>query len=477
MLSLAMMPGRVYLSYGAEKTDGINKNSSSVQEEEIEETVAACLKNLDALESHKKTVRAMLEEAAKKKEEREKAAENKTGSKSKDKTDTKTDIKVSAKEKTKADASIENESPSLEMIGGYQLPAVLKSGLLGLIRDTENEGYHTGMVMIDIRTGKGIAYNAEQYFYSASTIKGPYMVSLAAEEPDKAKKDEKTIEAIARTSDNNLYSNLFKAHGTKNYKLWCVNAGADYKITQSQYTDYTAEDLARLWLENYAYFSSGKEYAETAGAWFENPNQSPIHKVLGRVYTTRTKAGWIGQNMKASNDAGIVYAGNSPYVIAILSDYGDRLNKLEPYVHVFEEIHADIIGEKSSLIEAEKAEKAAKERAEKAKAEKEAAEKEQKEAEEKAGKAKTEMETAEKAQKEAEEKAEKAKEEIKAAEEELKAAEEQAEKARIEKEAAEQAKKEAEEQAEQAKAEKESAEKLQKEAEELVGKLETETHE
>ena len=32
--------------------------------------------------------------------------------------------------------------------------------------------------MVDLHTGQGISYNSQKEFYSASTIKGPYVVCL-----------------------------------------------------------------------------------------------------------------------------------------------------------------------------------------------------------------------------------------------------------------------------------------------------------
>lgn len=237
----------------------------------------------------------------------------------------------------------------IEAIGEYELPAVRKATLTRLIEKTQKEGFHIGFVMIDIRTGKGVAYNAEKEFYSASSVKAPFIISAAARKPEKIDTYEKTMLTVAVTSDNNLYSSLYNTFGTLNYKLWGMKSGAKSSFTKSQYTDYSAADLARLWLQSYEYITTDKENGSRVGSWFENPNYSAIHAVLKDIYTTQTKAGWISMSLQAAADAGIVYAGDSPYITAILSDYPGRLDKLEPFVKILEEIHADISGVRDAL--------------------------------------------------------------------------------------------------------------------------------
>ena len=82
------------------------------------------------------------------------------------------------------------------------------------------------------------------------------------------------------------------------------------------------------------------------GALFETPNRSAIQPVLGKAYKTQTKGGWIAERVSASADAGIVYAGKHPYVLALVSDYPSDLRKLEPYVALMNRIHMELTGDR-----------------------------------------------------------------------------------------------------------------------------------
>ena len=75
--------------------------------------------------------------------------------------------------------------------GGYILPSDLKNELQELIGITEKDKKRIGFLLVDIASGQGVACNAEEPFYSASTIKAPYIFSLAAKETGFLEKYEK----------------------------------------------------------------------------------------------------------------------------------------------------------------------------------------------------------------------------------------------------------------------------------------------
>lgn len=241
-----------------------------------------------------------------------------------------------------------------ESLGGYEAPEEQIYQIRKWIKDFQFHGYTLGFIMIDIPTGKGIAYNPKQEYYSASSVKGPYMVSLIANEKDVLKEWGDIIEEIAHTSDNGCYSMLFRNFGEEYYNAWCDEAQASaYMYNGYNYTYYSPEGLARLWMLNYKFFTTDPDMGETAGELFENPEYSLIHKTLYPIYKTRSKSGWINIGESSAIDSGIIYAGDHPYLLTVLSDFGGDIEKFTPLVYQIERIHQDIIAEDSLSVSKE----------------------------------------------------------------------------------------------------------------------------
>ena len=230
----------------------------------------------------------------------------------------------------------------IQVIGNWELPLCDERALERLLEATEKAGRHLGLVMIDIRTGRGVAVNADREFYGASSIKGPFIISLAAMKPKTLEKQKNAFRAIAVNSDNGSYINLVHVYGRKYYDSWREAVNAEAPLTAGDFANLTAEDLARLWLLNYQYITENRRCGEPMGVLFETPNRSAIQPILGKKYKTQTKGGWIAESIAASADAGIVYAGEHPYIIAVVSDYPSDLKKLEPYVELMERIHTEM---------------------------------------------------------------------------------------------------------------------------------------
>lgn len=232
----------------------------------------------------------------------------------------------------------------IEILGDWELSADHEARLKALLENTRKKGFHVGIVMIDVHTGKGIAVHGKREFYSASSIKGPYIVSLAAMYPKTVKTRMDSFRAVAVNSDNAVYSGLVNQYGRKHYNAWRKAADADAPLDRGHYASVSAEALTQLWLLNYQFFTTNRKNGWPMGELFERPNYSAIKPVLGGRYQTQTKAGWIGEKVNAAADAGIVYAGDDPYILAIVSDYRGTLQRLEPYVGLMDEIHAQITG-------------------------------------------------------------------------------------------------------------------------------------
>ena len=238
-----------------------------------------------------------------------------------------------------------------ESIGGYVPSEETVYELRQLLHEFQDHGFNMGIVMFDIKSGKGIAYNPKQEFYSASSVKGPYMASLIANEKNVMDEWGDVITEIAHSSDNSCYNMLFREFGEYYYNDWCDQAQASaYMYNGYQYTYYSAEGLARLWLMNYKLFTTDPDVGEIAGRLFEAPEYSLIHKALYPVYKTRSKSGWINTGEVSAIDSGIIYAGDHPYLMTILSDFGGDIERFTPYAYELEKIHQDIVKQEGTSV-------------------------------------------------------------------------------------------------------------------------------
>ncbi len=215
--------------------------------------------------------------------------------------------------------SISSEK-EITAFGNSELTEEKKNLLQCEIDKVTKKGYKTGFVVMNLKNLSGFSYNADEKIYSASTIKGPYVVSLVKSDNAVLEKEKKRIEAVLVRSSNYDYEYLRDRYGDKCFIDFSSNTGNGLKIdTTRNYQYLTPKNLAHLWLGNYLFFESG-EAGEKLGKAFENPQVSPINKVFSDEFVTRTKAGWITKNKThVTNDAGIVYTENGDYLIVIMT--------------------------------------------------------------------------------------------------------------------------------------------------------------
>ncbi|HFI0620262.1 TPA: GBS Bsp-like repeat-containing protein [Streptococcus suis] len=206
----------------------------------------------------------------------------------------------------------------------------------------EGQGYGVGFKLMDINSRFGIEYNAGNKYYGASTIKGPYVASLTSLNPATTASERRAMLNILHYSSNEDYINLRSRYGSNSIYNWGSQTGIPQSSLRDFYPYLSANDLFGLWQTNYKYFNSSAKGKEV-GSWFQNPNLSPIHSVLGSSYKTQTKAGWIGlPGYRSASDGGIVYTPKGNYILSIMSNADGRLGLLNPTVSALHNIHQQI---------------------------------------------------------------------------------------------------------------------------------------
>lgn|GEM_PF-1444714 len=209
--------------------------------------------------------------------------------------------------------------------------------------DSLERSYTVSFVMIDIATGKGIMYNPNDKLYTASSIKGPFAVSLSYYDPEGAEQYASTITSMISVSNNDAYSSLSSIYGRTYIQQWCEECGVDPEPFRYKYAMITSSQLALLWLRNYEYFSSD-DCSDEFRTLFEGTLNSIISETLGQTYTVRSKAGWmigiVSGKHDATVDAGVVYAYNGDYVMVIMTSVPSGMNRLENLTVILDSIHS-----------------------------------------------------------------------------------------------------------------------------------------
>lgn len=210
-------------------------------------------------------------------------------------------------------------------------------------------GYSVGFLMMDLNTGMGVASNVDADYYSASTVKGPYVASVYdkafGSSTAAAAAWQRVLSDTCVWSSNEDYLYLRGTFGSGIFADWLYEAGVDPSHASTSYTWYSPRELGKMWLSMYDYFGSAGAAGQQMSSLFSHGYYSSIYYELGDRYAVRSKPGWYPQAWPytATNDAGIVYAGDDPYLVVVLSNAPERLDLVRSMVRALDAVHADMV--------------------------------------------------------------------------------------------------------------------------------------
>ncbi len=214
----------------------------------------------------------------------------------------------------------------INTLGGFVLSEDDKTSVDRALKKIEDNGYEAGLFVMDINTLQGFTYNADVPFYSASTVKAPYIVSVVKSNNSVLEREKSSIKSILKYSSNSSYASLRTRYGNDCFYYWTAEMPADIEeVTSDYYQDLSPRQLAHMWFKSYFFFESS-ETGALLGEMLEEPEISPINKALSDKHKTRSKAGWYdSRSLNVTNDAGIVYTDDRTYLIVVMttapSDY------------------------------------------------------------------------------------------------------------------------------------------------------------
>lgn len=218
----------------------------------------------------------------------------------------------------------------------------------------EQAGFAVGYAMLDLSTGVSVSYNADAQFYSASSIKGPYVTSVVRYElGDSAQSSEGSrISAIIESSDNAAYSNMRDAYGNSSFAALVDASGAAQmpshgatsavakaaaaqsgaSITDNKYEFFTPNQMLALWQQCYEFLSSGEPGASWLASVFETPETSAIRVTAGTLGTTWSKAGWYpagDAGFGTTVDAGVVRTSTGDVLVSVMTTEPENFAAIE----------------------------------------------------------------------------------------------------------------------------------------------------
>lgn len=202
-----------------------------------------------------------------------------------------------------------------------------QESLAAATQNIEGGGYTVGFTLINLNTGKGIAYNLDSRVYGASSFKGPYAAFLCQHLGDDDASYPSGSEAAGSGvsssiyslmqpmilySDNSAFSSLRNTYDSAGFAEWLNSCGVDSEIMHdTHFPRYSARESALLWLHTYQYLKTNTPTAQNLASLYEQTNVSFIRSGVSDdegVEAVLNKAGWCAGSERFTGlcDAGLI---------------------------------------------------------------------------------------------------------------------------------------------------------------------------
>lgn len=202
-----------------------------------------------------------------------------------------------------------------------------QGSLAAATQNIEGGGYTVGFTLINLNTGKGIAYNLDSRVYGASSFKGPYAAYLCQHLGDNdisypsgseaagsgvPSSIYSLIQPMILYSDNSAFSSLRNSYDSAGFAEWLNSCGVDSEIMHdTHFPRYSARESALLWLRTYQYLKTNTPTAQNLASLYEQTNVSFIRSGVSddeEVEAVLNKAGWCSGRERFTGlcDAGLI---------------------------------------------------------------------------------------------------------------------------------------------------------------------------
>lgn len=230
--------------------------------------------------------------------------------------------------------------------------------LLRAIGEVEADGYHVAVSLCDLSGTELLGYDQDSALYPASSIKGPYVMSVWRElsgGPSSFLRGR--TEALLGWSDNDAYRALQQAYGPGPIRRLAEETGCDlswyggssYSWSQWYYPRVSPHDLCRLWQGCVGWLFGGSGEATEIQSYFFEREVSPLRDALPYVVTTYSKAGWLDEggdydSTPAAVDAGVVmWPDGRAYIVAVMTDTEEDMEAVSRIAACVDRCHYAIV--------------------------------------------------------------------------------------------------------------------------------------
>lgn len=229
--------------------------------------------------------------------------------------------------------------------GAAPLSEEQQESLAAATQNIEGGGYTVGFTLINLNTGKGIAYNLDSRVYGASSFKGPYAAYLCqhlgdndasypsgneAAGPGVSSSIYSLMQPMILYSDNSAFSSLRNSYDSAGFAEWLNSCGVDPEIMHdTHFPRYSARESALLWLHTYQYLKTNTPTAQNLASLYEQTNVSFIRSGVSDdegVEAVLNKAGWCAGRERFTGlcDAGLIKCTDgTTYLISTMTNSPD----------------------------------------------------------------------------------------------------------------------------------------------------------
>lgn len=206
--------------------------------------------------------------------------------------------------------------------------------LLTIIDSFHEEERSLSFILLDLYSENIFCLNPEASYYSASTIKGPYVAALNKFSPEIVSDNTKDLmKNTIMWSSNEDFETLHFLYGNDAlYEMTAYTDVSESIIDKYNWYPYlTPKELTKLWIGIYWYFfEDTNENSKWCQTLYTDSVESFIGSALSKDYTVYSKPGWyIDWEDVSRNDAGILLTDDHAYILTIMSDAFDSYEELE----------------------------------------------------------------------------------------------------------------------------------------------------
>ncbi len=247
------------------------------------------------------------------------------------------------------------EGTSAEAVNASNAYGVLTQA----IGEFEDTGDKVSFAVRDLTTDNTLTYDSGRPQYPASSIKAPYTCAVYELLLEKGEASYEEIRPLAEEtileSSDEAYRELHERYGMEIFSTWLQEAN----VAPGEYSSYgemliwnyphlNTDQLLAMWLHIYDYLQTDTPFAQHLGSLLEAREVSAMRNALGKEVKTQSKMGWFEYfgdffSEPATVEAGIVYAPEGTYAVAVMTTAPAQIAELEPIFTALARAHYEMI--------------------------------------------------------------------------------------------------------------------------------------